>query len=88
MIYNFTPTDASIPFTFKPTLDGIAYNARIWWNVQGQRCYITLSTLTGTPVFTLPLIESSVFYPISITAAYFNSTLVYYADNMQIEVLP
>ena len=53
----FTPSPRG-PFQFQPTLDGVTYNAVVTWNLFGQRYYISLFTLDGTPVFNLPLIGS------------------------------
>jgi hypothetical protein len=55
--FQFTPNVVA-PFTFQPTLDGEQYTAVVTWNLFGQRWYITVSTITGDPVFTLPLIGS------------------------------
>lgn len=86
--FAFIPSVASLPYTFQPTLDGQPYSALIWWNVQAQRCYITVSDLSGNAIFTLPLIASPLNYPISITYGYFTSTLVYYPDSQKITVNP
>jgi hypothetical protein len=56
-ITNFTPTPAG-PFQFSLTLDGANYIATVKWNVSGQRYYITVAALDGTPIFTLPVIGS------------------------------
>jgi hypothetical protein len=88
MIYNFTPNEASIPYKFQPTLDGVSYSAEIWWNVQGQRCYITVSDLQANVIFSLALIDSPIDYPISMTGAFFKSTLTYHSSNKTIVVTP
>lgn len=53
----FTPNSLA-PFSFNPTLDGQVYAATVTWNVFGQRWYLNVTQLDGTPVFTLPLIGS------------------------------
>lgn len=55
--FRFTPTVLT-PFSFQPTLDGAQYTATVRWNLFGRRYYISLSTLDGTPVFNVPLVES------------------------------
>ena len=88
MIFPFVPNQANIPSQFQPTLDGNIYQALLWWNVAAQRVYITLNDQSNTAIFSMPLIESPLNYPISMTTGYFASTLVYYPDSQQIEVLP
>ena len=85
--YSFQPT-SSQNFTFQPTLDGNTYNCTITWNWFGLRYYITCADLSGNIIFTLPLIGSPQSYPISITAGYFDSTLVYFDQTQQIVVTP
>ena len=58
-------TTYSIPLTYSRaielslTLDGVAYQAVIGFNVFGQRSYITLTDQYGNRLFTLPLIGSA-----------------------------
>ena len=85
--YAFAPSP-TVPFQFQPTLDGTTYNCVITWNIFGNRYYVTCYTQSGAVVFTLPLISSTVSYPVSITKGYFASTLVYYGATQTIEVLP
>lgn len=85
--YTFTPSSTSL-FSFQPTLDGKAYNIVVSWNLFGQRYYLNCYDLSGNLVFCLPLIGSPVTYPISITAGYFASTLVYYPGNQTFVVTP
>ena len=54
---SFVPSPAA-PFSFLPTLDGQQYNATVTWNLFGQRWYLTVATLAGVPVFSLPLAGS------------------------------
>jgi hypothetical protein len=86
--FPFTPNPATVPYNFFPTLDGNSYTGLVWWNIQGQRLYITLSDQQGNVIFTMPLIESPIDYNISLTQGYFTSIMVYQPDNAQILVIP
>lgn len=55
--FRFTPT-ALTPFVFQPSLDGAQYTATVRWNLFGRRYYVALTTLDGSPVFNVPLVES------------------------------
>ena len=55
--FPFTPSQ-SAAFSFQPTLDGNQYSAAIQWNLHGQRYYLNLTQLDGTPVVYIPVIES------------------------------
>src|SRR3974390_3393003 len=59
----FQPTNVG-PFQFQPTLDGDLYNAFIGWNMISRRYFISLFTLGGCRVFTLPVIGSTDGVPI------------------------
>jgi hypothetical protein len=48
----------SAPFSFQPTLDGAQYLATVKWNIYGQRNYLFLTQLDGTPVVTIPVVPS------------------------------
>ena len=85
--FNFNPTTSS-NYRFQPTLDGDTYTVVVDWNVYGQRYYVNVYNLSNTRVFTLPLIGSPLDTPISMTAGYFTSTLVYYPSLNQFVVLP
>lgn len=84
MIINF-PSTQQQAFTFQCTLDGGQYSASIWWNIGGQRWYITLSDLSGNIIFTQPLIASPVGTDLSITIGYFTSKIIY--RNEQITII-
>jgi hypothetical protein len=56
--YTFTPQPTGVPFQFQPTLDGNVYAATVKWNAFGQRWYIALQTINGTPVFNQALVGS------------------------------
>lgn len=83
----FTPT-ASAPFQFQPTFDGAVYTVIVTWNLFGQRYYVNVYTLSGTLVYSLPMIGSPPGYDISLNAGYFDSTLVFRASSQQFEVSP
>ncbi len=85
--YAFTPS-STVAFNFQPTLDGSTYNCAIQWNLFGQRWYVLCSDLAGNPVFCLPLVSSTLTYPISLTAGYFASTMVYNSLTQTITVTP
>lgn len=55
--FQFLP-NIQAPYTFQPVLDRRQYSASVTWNLYGQRWYLNLTQLNGTPVFTLPLIGS------------------------------
>lgn len=84
---NFEPS-LTENFIFNPTLDGAVYTATITWNLFGQRYYINITTIQGVLIVCLPLIGSPIGYDISLTAGYFQSTLIYRIGNEQFEVSP
>lgn len=86
-IIDFTPSSTQ-PFQFQPTLDGQVYNAIVTWGLFGRRFYLNIYTLGNVLVEALPLIGSPLDYDISLTAGYFDSTLVYRQANNQFEVNP
>lgn len=45
-------------FSFQPTLDGNSCDAVVWWNVDGQRWYVSVTQQNGQSLFNLPLIGS------------------------------
>ena len=50
-LFPFVPNTQS-PFTFQPTLDGLPYAASVTWNLMGQRWYLNITQLNGTPILT------------------------------------
>ena len=56
--FPFTPRPRA-SFFFQPVLDGAARQAEVRWSLFGRRWYVTVSTLTGTRIFTLPVVGSS-----------------------------
>lgn len=85
--FAFVPSSTS-PFSFQPTFDGATYNVTVTWNIFGLRYYLNCSDMSGNPIFTLPLIGSPITDDISITAGYFDSTLVYNSDTQIFTVTP
>lgn len=75
-------------FQFQATLDGTVYNVVVTWNVTGQRWYVNVYGASNTLILALPLIGSPPDYPISITAGYFASTLVFYEATQTFVVSP
>lgn len=55
--YPVTSSQAAA-FSFQPTLDGNQYQVTVTWNLYGQRSYVNVTQLDGTPVVTLPVLES------------------------------
>lgn len=53
----FLPSSAG-PFRFQPTLDDNQYTGVVTWNMVGERYYLSLFSLQGERVLTLPLIGS------------------------------
>jgi len=72
----FQPGQTNPPFQFQATLDGIQYTATVRWGLMGQRWYLSLFTLDGVRVFTLPMVSSPDNYDISLTAGYFATKLI------------
>lgn len=56
-LFPFVPNVQS-PFIFQPTLNSLLYTATVTWNLFGQRWYLNITELNGTPVFTKALIGS------------------------------
>lgn len=61
--FQFLPT-ATVAFQFQPTLDGKQYTAVVTWNFASKRYYISLFSLSGIRIFTLPVIGSIDAVPI------------------------
>lgn len=49
--YPFAPSQTS-SINFQPTLDGNVYVVTVTWNLFGQRYYVNVTELNGTPVVT------------------------------------
>lgn len=86
----FTPNNGNAPpFSTIFTLDGNPYNGSAWWNIAGQRWYLTLSDQSGTVVWNGPIIGSSLTYDIPLAPNVFStSTLIYREDSGVFEVTP
>lgn len=85
-VINFLPTQASPPFSFQATLDGVQYTAIVRWGLYGQRWYLFLYALDGTRIFTVPMAASPDGYDISLTAGYFTTNLVYRESQQQFQI--
>lgn len=86
--YNFVPPPNGA-FTFQPTLDGVVYTATIVWNLFGQRWYLVLTTLSGTPVVTIPVIGSPPNFTINMLGGYFQtSVMTFNSASSQFVVTP
>ena len=83
----FTPSLAA-PFQFQATLDGNLYTVIISWNLFGQRYYVNIYDSSNVWIVTLPLIGSPSNYPISLTAGYFASKLIFRQATQIFEVHP
>jgi hypothetical protein len=57
-LFPFTP-NVNTPFQFQPVLDGVTYNAVVYWNFDAQRYYINLVSPNGVSVFFKPLTGST-----------------------------
>lgn len=58
-VFDFAPSiTGSPPFQFQPTLDDSVYNATVGWLLYGQRWYLSVFTLDGDRVFSIPLVGS------------------------------
>jgi hypothetical protein len=76
-------------FSFQAVLDGNAYEMRVFWNIFGQRWYITAVASDGSIVFTLPVIGSPNSGTVNLTAGYFvASLLAYRTDTGNFEIWP
>lgn len=85
-IIAFQPTNSAPPFQFQATLDGSVYTAIVKWGLFGQRWYLWLYSLSGTRIFTLPMVGSPPNYDISLTAGYFATPLIFRQASQQFEI--
>lgn len=76
--FRFAPTPRDV-FQFQTELDGDTYITTITWNVYRVGWYLNVFTLTGDIILSRALVASPPGYPISLTAGYFATPLVYYA---------
>jgi hypothetical protein len=56
-LVTFMPS-ALAPFAFQPTINGVQYNVTVPYNEFGQRYYINVSDLAGTPIIYRSLVSS------------------------------
>jgi hypothetical protein len=83
--FPFTPS-AFANFSFQPTFDGATYNGVVTWSYYGQRYYLTISTVQGANVYTLPLIASPDNYDLNLNWGYFTTPLVFRESTQNLEV--
>jgi hypothetical protein len=75
-------------FQFQATFDGTSYSCTCTWNYYGQRYYISVATIQGAAVYTLPLIASPDDFDINLNSGYFSSTLVFRDSTQAFEISP
>ncbi|GGA00508.1 phage baseplate plug family protein [Dyella caseinilytica] len=86
----FQPNNtASPPFQTNFTLDGASYSGTAWWNIAGQRWYLSLTDQSGNNIWTGALIGSPIGFDIPLAPGIFSaSTLIYRADTGNFEQTP
>lgn len=86
----FQPNNTSNPpFQANFTLDGKSLTGSAWWNIAGQRWYLTLTNQSGTNIWTGPVIGSPLGNDIPLAPGIFTtSTLVYREDTGNFEQTP
>lgn len=85
IITPFNPSQ-SANFQFQASLDGSTYNVVCVWSAYGLRYYVNFYDLTGVLVLSRPLIASPDTANISLTAGYFDTTVVYRDSRAVFEV--
>lgn len=83
-----TPFDPSpnANFQFQANLDGAPYNVVCTWSAYGLRYYVNFYDLTGVEVLSRPLIASPDTANISLTAGYFDTTVIYRGSRAVFEI--
>ncbi len=81
----------SFPFfddatTFNPVLEGERHNARIWWNIAGERWFMLLTDSVQNLVMNAPVIESTRENQINLLKGYFSNVMIFNVDNQTFEV--
>ena len=87
----FVPSSAigTVPFQTTITLDGAQYFLSTYWNLAGQRWYISITDQSGNLIKSMPLVGSPLDSDINLVFNVFTtSTLVYRADTGEFEVDP
>lgn len=78
----FTPnSDSSPPFSFSPTLNNSTYTINVFWNVYGQRWYISCFDENGNRIATEPLISSPATEDIPLMPGLFDDNTVVYRES-------
>lgn len=73
-------------FQFQASLDGNTYNVILTWNVYAQRYYVNIYDLTGVEILSRPLVASPDEANISLTAGYFETTMIYRGSQATFEI--
>jgi hypothetical protein len=68
---------------YYPIFDGNNYKMQCTWNIAGKRWYINIYDQSNALVLCTALIGSTSAFPISMTAGYFKSTLIYDVPSSQ-----
>ena len=72
---------------FYPVLDGERHQAKIWWNIAGERWFILLTDSMQNLVLNAPVIESTRAIQHDIIKGYFpNNTLIYNVNSQAFEI--
>lgn len=88
--YPFAPVDSAFPpWQSQMTLDGTSYKVVAYWNIYGQRWYITLTDAQNNVKWTGPVIGSSDSFNVYLAPGIFTtSTLLYRVSTGNFEVWP
>jgi len=89
-LVTFTPNNNSTPpFSETVTLDNVSYSLNAFWNVVGQRWYMSLIDQSGTNIWTGALVGSPLGYDILLAPGIFKvSTILYREDTGNFEITP
>jgi len=85
-VIQFAPTN-NANFQFQATFDNSQYNVIVTWNIYAERYYINIYDINNTLILCVALIGSPLNYPISMTAGYFKTKLIYYPSSQQFQVI-
>ena len=82
------PNAVAQALQYELTLDGNSYVSTIYWNIFGQRYYISIADQYGNSIVNMPMIGSPVdTTAINMLAGYFTTTAMYYYPAEQIMVV-
>lgn len=81
----FTPSETAVPpFQFEITLDGTSYTVTTTWSLFRESWYLSLYTLDGVLVSTVPVVASPNGYDITLVPG-FTDTLVFRGQTQNFE---